>query len=282
VAAPVALALIAGLGGPLAYSIDTAATAHTGAIPSAGPAEAASFGGPGGGQSPGGLFPRGATGFPGGTPRRVPAGITGGHGGGPGGNASVSAALGKLLEAGAPGYRWAAATVGSTSAASLELGSSGVPVMAIGGFSGSDPAPSLATFEKAVSEHEIHYFVSGGGPGGFGGFGRPASASAPSGDFPGGPAGFAAVGGPGGGSSDASRITSWVEAHFTSETVGGTTVYDLSSPRHAAGSTGRKTAAPGASARSPSLPTSPPPRSGPTLTSPPVPVEPGNSGSAPG
>ena len=35
--APLALALIAGLGGPLAYSLDTANTTHTGSIPSAGP-----------------------------------------------------------------------------------------------------------------------------------------------------------------------------------------------------------------------------------------------------
>jgi hypothetical protein len=45
------------------------------------------------------------------------------------------------------------------------------------------------------------------------------------------PGGFAAAGGPGGGSSDASQITSWVEAHFKSETVGGTTVYDLSAAK---------------------------------------------------
>ena len=36
-AIPVSLALIAGLGGPLAYSIDTAVTSHSGASPSAGP-----------------------------------------------------------------------------------------------------------------------------------------------------------------------------------------------------------------------------------------------------
>src|SRR5207249_1916691 len=41
---PVSLAMIAGLGGPLAYSISTAATAHTGALPSAGPATALAFG----------------------------------------------------------------------------------------------------------------------------------------------------------------------------------------------------------------------------------------------
>jgi len=78
--------------------------------------------------------------------------------------------------------------------------------MAIGGFTGSDPAPSLAEFKKLVAEHEIHYFVGGGTGGG--------------------------AGGPGGaGGSDSSQITSWVESHFTSKTVGGTTVYNLTSPK---------------------------------------------------
>jgi len=64
-------AVAAGLGGPLAYSINTAATAHTGALPSAGPAVAAGFGpgrfGPGGFGGFGNRF-RGVTGgqFPGG------------------------------------------------------------------------------------------------------------------------------------------------------------------------------------------------------------------------
>ena len=48
------LALVAGLAGPLAYSLDTAATSHTGALPSAGPS-VASFGGPGGGPGGGGF-----------------------------------------------------------------------------------------------------------------------------------------------------------------------------------------------------------------------------------
>ena len=56
-----------------------------------------------------------------------------------------------------------------------------------------------------MSEGKIHYFIAGGG--GFGGGRRWA----------------------GGTSDDASQITSWVESHFTAETVGGVTVYDLSS-----------------------------------------------------
>ena len=214
-AAPVPLALICGLGAPLAYSTDTAATPKSGAVPSAGPTVAGSFG-----------IPGARSGFPGGTDARLPAGA----GSGFGGQASISATVAKLLETGASGYRWAAATVSSTSAASIELGSNGVPVMAIGGFSGSDPAPSLAEFEKLVSGHQIHYFVSGGAAGGFDGFAGPPGESGASraSDFAGpeggAPAGFAAAGG---GSGDASQITSWVEAHFKSETVGGTAVYDL-------------------------------------------------------
>ena len=75
--------------------------------------------------------------------------------------------------------------------------------MAIGGFTGSDPAPTLTQFEKLVSAHEIHYFVASGsgGPGGAGGSGS----------------------GP--------QITGWVKAHFTGQTVGGMTVYDLTTPR---------------------------------------------------
>jgi hypothetical protein len=76
----------------------------------------------------------------------------------------------------------------------------------IGGFTGSDPAPTLAEFQKMVAEHEIHYFVAGGAGGG-------------------------AAGGPGGGSGYGSQITAWVEAHFTARSVGGMTVYDLTAPK---------------------------------------------------
>jgi hypothetical protein len=111
----------------------------------------------------------------------------------------VGSALTRLLKAGASGYRWAAATVSSDSAAPLQL-ASGEPIMSIGGFNGTDPAPTLAQFETYVADHEIHYFVG-----------------ANSDSF-------------GGGSGDAARITAWVQAHFRSETVGGETVYNLTSP----------------------------------------------------
>jgi len=38
------------------------------------------------------------------------------------------------------------------------------------------------------------------------------------------------AGGPGAGSGSAARITAWVKAHFTAQTVGGMTVYDLTTP----------------------------------------------------
>ena len=67
--APVSLALIAGLAGPLAYSIDTSATTHTEAIPSAGPSVAGSSGGPGGAAGAGrGDLPASA-----GSPASIPA-----------------------------------------------------------------------------------------------------------------------------------------------------------------------------------------------------------------
>jgi hypothetical protein len=108
-----------------------------------------------------------------------------------------SPALTKLLKADAGHYTWAAATVNSDSASGYQLASM-EPIMAIGGFNGTDPTPTLAQFEKYVAEKKIHYFIAGGG--GLGG---------------------------GSGSDDASQITSWVKANFTAQTVGGTTIYNL-------------------------------------------------------
>jgi 4-amino-4-deoxy-L-arabinose transferase-like glycosyltransferase len=251
-AIPLSLAAVAVLGGPLAYSLDTAAGSYSGASPSAGPALTAAGGGPGGalgfgrGGSPGagaagragfggagaGAGERGE--FPGFLERLRDGGAgrggTGGFGG-TGGNATVSPALAKLLEAGASHYTWVAATETSDTAASMELASGGLPVMALGGFRGTDPALSLAGFEKLVAGHRVHYYVGGGGgfgggAGAFGGrgFGDAADGTA---DAPGGGLGRGAGGFGGGGGSDAAQIAAWVEAHFTPQTVGGETVYNL-------------------------------------------------------
>ena len=125
----------------------------------------------------------------------------------------------------------------------MELATGGVPVMAIGGFRGTDPAPTLAKFERLVSEHKIHYYVAGGGLGGFGGFGGfggagggPAdrgtggAGGGRAGSGAGGFGGLGGAGGRGGSSTDAAQISTWVQAHFTAETVGGMTVYNLTTP----------------------------------------------------
>jgi 4-amino-4-deoxy-L-arabinose transferase-like glycosyltransferase len=241
-AVPLSLAVMAGLGGPLAYSLDTAVSSYAGTSPSAGPPMTAAGAGLAGARGFGrGLFPGGAAGggadpgfadgLGGGRTGRFPGGL--GRFGGIGGNATVSTALAKLLKTGAPHYTWAAATDGADSAASMELAAGGVPVMAIGGFRGTDPAPSLARFEQLVSSHQIHYYVAGGAGGGFaraGGFGGFGGAGG-TGGAGGGAGGAGGVrGGPGGTTTDAAQISAWVEAHFTAKTVGGTTVYDLTTP----------------------------------------------------
>jgi 4-amino-4-deoxy-L-arabinose transferase-like glycosyltransferase len=231
-AATAVIALVACLAGPMAYSAQTIGTAHTGSVPSAGPA-AGGFGGGAGGAVGGGAG--GAVG----------GGSAGAVGGGSGGGV-VNSALVAALKSGASGYRWAAATSGSQSAATLELATGGVPVMAIGGFNGQGGNLSLAQFEAYVKAGDIHYYIAsaGGGIGGGAGGGfAPGAGGGLGGGAGGGFAGGAGggfgrgagerfgggAGGPGGGSST-SAITSWVKAHYRAETIGGETVYDLSQP----------------------------------------------------
>ncbi|MGN6333124.1 MAG: glycosyltransferase family 39 protein [Motilibacteraceae bacterium] len=203
--------LVTALTGPTAYALDTASTAHNGSLPSAGPAVAGGRGmGPGGrgsfpGGGPGGGLPGGG---PGQGVNRFPGGGAPAGGGGMGGllDASTpSAQLLALLSSDASSYPWVAAAVGSQSAAGVQL-ASGHAVMAVGGFNGTDPSPTLAQFQALVGQHKIHYFLSGG-----------------SGMRGGGPGGMRDSG-------TSSEITAWVQANFTAQTVGGTTVYDLTAP----------------------------------------------------
>ncbi|MDI5903747.1 glycosyl transferase, partial [Streptomyces sp. 12257] len=136
----------------------------------------------------------------------MPGGTTGdgggmGGGGGVGGllnGASVSAEAKKLLKADADDYTWAAAAIGAQNAASYQLATD-ESVMAIGGFNGTDPSPTLAQFKEYVADGKIHYFISSGSGGGMGGSS----------------------------SGTSSQITSWVEATFKKVTVGSATFYDL-------------------------------------------------------
>ena len=107
-----------------------------------------------------------------------------------------------------------AAAIGSQNAAGLQL-ATGLPVMAIGGFNGSDPSPTLAQFQSYVSAGQIHYFAASSGRG---------------------------AGGPGG-AAGGSAITSWVEQSFTAVDIGGSTFYDLTQPAGSAASAGQATQA---------------------------------------
>ncbi|GAA4003852.1 glycosyltransferase family 39 protein [Allokutzneria multivorans] len=89
--------------------------------------------------------------------------------------------------------KWAAAAGGAQGSGSLQL-ASGRPVIAIGGFSGRDPAPTLEEFKALVARGEVGYFVSGGG-----------------------------MGGPGGNSD----IAAWVQENFAPVSYGDNTVYQL-------------------------------------------------------
>ncbi|MFJ8635107.1 ArnT family glycosyltransferase [Streptomyces sp. NPDC093568] len=235
----VGLGLVAALAGPTAYTLTTVNEGHTGSIVTAGPAVAGGRGGPGGGGGmgggpggggmPGQNQQNGQNGFPGGgTPGGqngngntqgqgqgqnqqggMPGGGRMGEGGGMGGGgvggllngASVSDEVKELLETNAGDYTWAAAAIGAQNAASYQL-STGEPVMAIGGFNGTDPSPTLAEFKEYVADGKIHYFIAGGSGGGMGGSGNGTS----------------------------SQISSWVQENFKSVTVDGTTFYDLTRP----------------------------------------------------
>ena len=248
VAPLVALALLLA---PAAYAVQTASTSHTGALPSAGPAATTSFAGFGGGR---GAFGGGATrggstgaggfgggsGQPGGSASRVrrirarptrarptrarPRAVVRPPAGSPADrvrNAPVGHGpiVGRRRRNGWSGWRvhrrfgsagsrcrgTRAATPGSpprpvtTRRRSLEL-ATGDSVMAIGGYNGTDNATTLARFAKLVQAGKIHYYV--GDSSGF-------------------------IGSTAADTSVAYRIQQWVAKNYTSTTIGGTTVYDL-------------------------------------------------------
>ncbi|OEU88022.1 glycosyl transferase [Streptomyces abyssalis] len=225
--AVVGLGLAASVAGPLAYTLSTVGTPHSGAIVTAGPPVARSgpgggpggSGGPGGGQAqPDGQGQRvgGQGQFPPGMPdgqgqRGTPSDAGPGRGtsGERGGRMPAGGAMGGLLNGqrvskaveaklteNAEDYKWAAAAIGAMNGATYQLATER-PVMSIGGFNGTDPAPTLARFKEHVRDGEIHYFVGGG--------------RSPGQDRRGG----------------SSAITDWVEKHYTKVKIGQTTLYDL-------------------------------------------------------
>lgn len=231
----VAGAVLASLAGPTAYTAATLNTGHTGSIITAGPGGggmgapggggggggAATGGGPGGagaggtgggtagasgsGQTGAGSSSAGQAGTSSGEDATQP-GAAGGAGGGMGGvglmlnTSEPSDELISYLSQDADRYQWMLAVVGSNNAAGYQL-ASGESVMPVGGYNGTDPAPTLEEFQKLVAQGKIHYYIAGTISSGMGG-----SSS---------------------GSDAAEQIDEWVQAHFTSTTVDGTTVYDL-------------------------------------------------------
>jgi hypothetical protein len=166
------LALVAALGGTGAYTVATAASTHGGAIPSAGPSSAGGFGMLGGGGRAGGIGSLLTSTTPG-------------------------AALTSLLRQNSGLYTWVGATVGSNPAAGYQLAAN-APVMAVGGFNGSDPSPTLAQFQQYVHNRQIHYFLGEG-------------STMRSGT----------------GSDAAQQIATWIAENYSATTVDGVTVYDL-------------------------------------------------------
>jgi 4-amino-4-deoxy-L-arabinose transferase-like glycosyltransferase len=130
-----AIAAAAALAGPVAYSIQTVGSAHTGGIVNAGPAMP--------GDRSSGKSGVGA--------ERDRTGM---------GPTAVGAQIKQLLLANAGAYTWVAATDGANQAASYQL-ATGDAVMPIGGFNSRDPSPTLAQFQRYVADRRIHYYIEG-------------------------------------------------------------------------------------------------------------------------
>jgi len=196
--AGVAAAVLVGLAAPAAYAVTTAATAHSGSIPSVGTSANAMGGGAAAsGATKGAAATRtGGSSTTGGAAAADAGGALpgGGMGGGMGG--ATSAELTALLSG--TTSTWSAAVSSAQSAAGLEL-ASGTAVMSTGGWSGSDAAVTPAQFQAAVANGEIHYYIGGGQGGG------PGESS----------------------DSTSAQIAAWVAANYPATTVGGQTVYDL-------------------------------------------------------
>ena len=159
------------LAGPAAYSLTTLGTTTNG-IATAGPTSSA--GGPAGGNLAPSAAPTGthAGGFPGTTTRtggaptgaRTGAGVTGAGGGG--GASTANTALVRYLERHQGSAEYLVAVNGSQTAAPFIL-ESGKAVIAMGGFTGTDPTPTMSEFEHLVATGKVHYvYVSSGAGGG--------------------------------------------------------------------------------------------------------------------
>jgi 4-amino-4-deoxy-L-arabinose transferase-like glycosyltransferase len=152
-----AIGVCATLIAPAAYAIDTTGIAYGGGDPHPGPGAASSIGGFGGFGGFGG-----SGGFGG-----LRGGGLPGDGGGIGGNSSDTALL-QYLVANKGTSKWIVAANSSQEAGSIEI-ATGLPVMAMGGFTGSDPTPTLDELKRYIAAGELRFVIAGGSMGGFGG-----------------------------------------------------------------------------------------------------------------
>ena len=161
------LAITAGMAAPIIFSVSTVATAHSGSIPTAGPGASAMSN-------------------------------TNNE------SARAESTLVSFLLENRHGTTWLAAVNSANESAPIQL-SSGQPVMAIGGFNGSDSTLTLSQFKQLVKQGKVRYYVVNSRQGKSGG---PSGMSGP------------------GSNSD---ILTWVKSTGSKVDYGGTqyTVYDL-------------------------------------------------------
>jgi 4-amino-4-deoxy-L-arabinose transferase-like glycosyltransferase len=255
VATVVALvAILLGLAGPTACALDTANTAHTGSIPSAGPQVSGAMGGPGGGPGRGfgnqrGGGQRGQFGGFGGrqfggstgtsTGGTSPNGFGGGQFGGSTGRAGTSqngfggGQFGGGPGGGAGGGLLDASTPGANLTALLKNGAAGYTWVAAAVGSNEAAGYQLASGEPVMPV------------GGFNGSDPSPTLAQFQADVAAGRIHYFIGGGRGfgnqmGGSRAASEIANWVSSTYTAQTVDGVTVYDLT----ASGSTADASSAP--------------------------------------
>lgn len=157
--AGVVLALAAGLTGPAAYSVSAATSTVNGTNPLAGPASGQGPRGiPGGGQRTGAPPGQQAGGRP---PTGLPRDGGTGQDGQRGPGSEVSSRLISYLQARQDGATWLVAVSSAHEASSMIL-ATGEPVIAMGGFTGSDPAMTVAKLQQYVKSAKLHYVLVGG------------------------------------------------------------------------------------------------------------------------
>ncbi|MCU1475454.1 MAG: hypothetical protein JWQ64_147 [Subtercola sp.] len=257
----IVVSLVAVLLAPTAYTLQTISTAHTGSLPTAGPAVASStgFGGAGGFGRAGGTGARGANGQAG-----AQAGARGGGGTPPGG-------FGQQGGTQAPGAGAGAGTTGGTGTGGTGTGTGGTGTGTTGGgtttgttggrfgggggfaagggglLGGATVSSALSSLLAANASNYTWAAATVGSQNAASYQLASQAAVMPLGGFNGSDPSptleqfeqyvaqgkihyfisAGSIGASNGGSSDASQIASWVASNFTATTVGGTTVYDL-------------------------------------------------------